>query len=52
MFPLVFCLTLGIYRVNRQSVDQKFTCLATEASTEPLVVLTQEEQFLPGENTW
>lgn len=28
-------LTLGIYRVKRQPADQKFTCLATEASTKP-----------------
>lgn len=31
----VFCLILGIYGVNRQPADQKFTCLATEASTKP-----------------
>lgn len=28
-------MTLGIYRVKRQPADQKFTCLATEASTKP-----------------
>lgn len=31
----VLCLTLGTYGVNRQPADQKFTCLATEASTKP-----------------